>query len=193
MTNRSPRPVLVLGATGYLGGRLVPHLLDQAYRVRAAGRSISKLENRPWVGNARLERVATNVFDRGSLLHACQGCSAAYYLVHSMNPEQKDFARADREAATNMIWAAEQAGLNRIIYLGGLGQEGPNLSKHLRSRAEVGEILRSGGSAVTVLRSAMILGAGSASFEILRYLVERLPVMITPRWGAYRMPADCRA
>jgi uncharacterized protein YbjT (DUF2867 family) len=182
MTNRSPRPVLVLGATGYLGGRLVPHLLDQGYRVRAAGRSISKLENRPWVGNARLERVATNVFDRGSLLQACQGCSAAYYLIHSMDPEQKNFAQADREAATNMIWAAEQAGLERIIYLGGLGQEGPNLSKHLRSRAEVGQILRSGRSSVTVLRSAMILGAGSASFEILRYLVERLPVMITPRW-----------
>ncbi|NIQ96792.1 MAG: DUF2867 domain-containing protein, partial [Desulfuromonadales bacterium] len=110
------------------------------------------------------------------------GCQAVYYLVHSMHPGVKDFADADAEAARNMVASAEAAGVGRLIYLGGLGEEGEDLSHHLQSRREVARILASGKVPVTVLRAAMIIGSGSASFEILRYLVERLPVMVTPRW-----------
>lgn len=176
------KPVLVIGASGYVGARLVPRLLEWGYRVCAAGRSIKKLKDRPWAGHYRVELVEIDVFDRKSVEQACKCCFAAYYLVHSMSPDQKDFAHADREAAMNVAWAAEKAGLKRIIYLGGLGEENSNLSEHLRSRIEVGKILQSGNIPTTILRAAMIIGAGSASFEILRYLVERLPIMITPRW-----------
>lgn len=176
------KPVLVLGATGYVGNRLVPYLLERGHRVRAAARSIERLRNRPFGGNPHVELVAADVFDRDTLKKACEGCSVVYYLVHSMNPNESDFSDADRRAAENMVWAGEKAGIDRIIYLGGLGDESPDLSKHLRSRAEVGNILQSGKVPVTYLRAAMIIGSGSASFEILRYLVDRLPVMITPRW-----------
>jgi uncharacterized protein YbjT (DUF2867 family) len=176
------KPVLVIGASGYVGARLVPRLLERGYHVCAAGRSIKKLKDQPWTGHSRVELMEIDVFDRKSVEQACKGCFAAYYLVHSMSPYQKDFAHADREAATNMAWAAEKAGLKRIIYLGGLGEDNSNLSEHLRSRIEVGKILQSGNIPTTILRAAMIIGAGSASFEILRYLVERLPIMITPRW-----------
>jgi len=120
--------------------------------------------------------------DYTSLEKAAEGCWAAFYLVHSMNPRHKDFATADRNAALNMAKAASRAGLERIIYLGGLGIEGRTLSKHLRSRTEVARILQAGDVPTTFLRAAMILGSGSASFEMMRYLVERLPVLITPRW-----------
>jgi uncharacterized protein YbjT (DUF2867 family) len=175
-------PILVLGASGYVGSRLVPSLITAGYRVRAAGRSLSKLRRRPWSQDANVELVECDVFDIGSLINACKGCTVAYYLIHSMNPKQKNFAEADKRAAKNMVSAAEDSGLERIIYLGGLGQKKTTLSRHLISRIEVGEILQSGRVATTVLRSAMIIGAGSVSFEILRYLVERLPIMITPKW-----------
>ncbi len=182
-TNRpDPRPVAVLGATGYIGARLVPRLVEAGWRVRAIGRNPAKLAGRPWAGNPQVEIMAGDVFDRSALEAALQGCQAAYYLVHSMNPQAADFAAADREAAENMVAAAAAAGVGRIIYLGGLGENAPQLSHHLRSRHEVGEILGHGAVPVTVFRAAMIIGSGSASFEILRYLVERLPVMITPRW-----------
>jgi uncharacterized protein YbjT (DUF2867 family) len=126
--------------------------------------------------------VAADVFDRESLKKACEGCSDVFYLVHSMNPDERDFSDADRRAAENMVREAEHAGMSRIIYLGGLGDESPDLSRHLRSRAEVGNILLSGKVPVTYFRAAMIIGSGSASFEILRYLVDRLPLIITPRW-----------
>lgn len=174
--------VLVTGATGYIGGRLIPELLRRGWRVRAASRSIDKLRARPWAVNAGVELVETDVLSAESLARACTGCFAAYYLVHSMLPGQKDFRDADRRAALNMKETAEKNGLKRILYLGGLGEEGPALSRHLKSRAEVGEILRSGKVPVTILRAAMIIGSGSASFEILRYLVERLPLMVTPKW-----------
>lgn len=176
-------PVAVTGATGYIGGRLVPILLEMGLRVRVLGRSEAKLRCRPWGRHPLLETAKADVMDKESLTKAFAGCSAAYYLVHSMRPGEKDFEKADREAARNMAEAAALAGLRRVIYLGGLGEEdSPSLSKHLRSRAEVARILQAGPVPVTYLRAAIILGAGSASFEILRYLVERLPVMTTPRW-----------
>lgn len=174
--------ILVTGATGYIGGRLIPELLKKGWRVRASSRSIEKLKSRPWAAHPSVELMPMDVFSRESLERACAGCGAAFYLVHSMLPGQKDFQTADREAAENMKAAAEGAGLERLIYLGGLGEDSPDLSKHLKSRAEVGKILRSGRVPVTILRAAMIIGSGSASFEILRYLVERLPLMITPKW-----------
>jgi uncharacterized protein YbjT (DUF2867 family) len=175
-------PVAVLGATGYVGSRLIPRLLDAGYPVRAVARNPDKLRSRSWAGHPRAELVAADVFDRASLTEAVRGCQAVYYLVHSMNPGTRDFAHADRQAAENMAAAAAAGGAQRIIYLGGLGEEGAGLSHHLASRAEVAGILRAGPVPVTVLRAAMIIGSGSASFEILRYLVERLPIIITPRW-----------
>jgi len=175
-------PVLVSGATGYVGGRLVPLLLDSGYRVRVLGRSLSKLESRPWAGHKNIEMAQADFLDYASLEKAAEGCWAAFYLVHSMNPRHKDFATADRNAAQNMAKASSRAGMERIIYLGGLGIEGKTLSKHLRSRTEVARILQTGDVPTTFLRAAMILGSGSASFEMMRYLAERLPVMVTPRW-----------
>ena len=176
------RPVAVLGATGYIGARLVPHLLSAGWRVRAIGRNPAKLAGRPWASSPRVEVVAGDVLDPESLEHSLRGCQAAFYLVHSMNPQTADFAATDRRGAENMVAAAANAGIERIIYLGGLGDDAPQLSHHLRSRHEVGSILKGCTVPVTILRAAMIIGSGSASFEIMRYLVERLPVMITPRW-----------
>jgi len=177
------KPVLVTGSTGYVGGRLVPKLLESGYRVRALGRSIAKLKARPWAKHPLAELAAGDVLDYDSLRKAVEDCRAAFYLVHSMGADPKGFAETDRTAAQNMARAAAEAGLEHIIYLGGLGStEDPLLSKHLRSRHEVAQILQSGPVPVTFLRAAMILGSGSASFEILRYLVDRLPVMLTPRW-----------
>jgi uncharacterized protein YbjT (DUF2867 family) len=176
------KPVLVIGATGYVGIRLVAHLRKEGWRVRAAARSPEKMRGLPWAGDPGVESVRADVFDRETLKKACEGCFAAYYLVHSMGSRHGDFSHADREGAANMVWAAEQGRLDRIIYLGGLGEDEETLSEHLRSRDEVGKILQAGSVPVTVLRAAMIIGSGSASFEILRYLVDRLPVMVTPRW-----------
>jgi uncharacterized protein YbjT (DUF2867 family) len=179
---KRPEPILVVGATGYIGGRLVPRLLESGYRVRALARNPAKLSGRPWAKNPGLEIVRGDVSDPDSLVQAAQGCWAAYYLVHSMHPDVDDFARTDRLAARNMANAAKSAGMERIIYLGGLGEEEESLSHHLHSRAEVAHILRQGPVPVTVFRAAMIIGSGSASFEILRYLVEHLPVIVTPLW-----------
>ncbi len=174
--------VLVLGATGYVGGRLVPRLLDRGHRVVVAGRSPAKLAGRSWASHPDVEAVRADVIDEESLVGALTGCRAAFYLVHSMNPGTRDFAKTDRRAAQNMARAAARAGVGRIIYLGGLGEDGPELSEHLRSRREVARILQSGAVPTTFLRAGVILGSGSASFEVLRYLVDRLPVMVTPRW-----------
>ena len=176
-------PILVTGATGYVGGRLIPALLDAGYRVRAMGRSLEKLGCRPWAQHDRVELVQGDVLDRDSLVKAASGCWVAYYLVHSMIAQKGKFVEADRRAARNMVAAAKATGLERIIYLGGLAEskEG-NLSRHLKSRIEVADILQSGPVPTTDLRTPMILGSGSASFEILRYLVERLPAMTTPKW-----------
>ena len=178
--------VAVLGATGYIGARLVPQLADAGWPVLAVGRNPDKLNGRSWSRKPGVEIACADVFDKSSLQQVLQGCRFAFYLVHSMNPQNPDFAKADRVAAENMASAAELAGVERIIYLAGLGDESADLSHHLQSRREVENILKSGSIPVTVFRAAMIIGSGSASFEILRYLVERLPVMITPRWVSTR-------
>ncbi len=182
MTEQTSAEILVAGASGYIGGRLVPRLLNTGYRVRALARSPDKLGSRPWAGHKNLRIIKGDLLDRDSLAAAMRGCRAAYYLIHSMNPAVSDFARTDRLAAENMARAAAEAGLQQIIYLGGLGDEQSQLSHHLRSRSEVGQVLQAGPVPVTILRAAMIIGSGSASFEILRYLVDRLPVMLTPTW-----------
>ncbi len=178
------RPVLVLGSTGYVGGRLVPMLLERGHAVRAAGRSVEKIRSRPWADNPRVEIVRADMHDAQSLTQAAHGCRAAFYLVHSMSHPSRDFAAQERDAAYNMITAASATGLERIIYLGGLGEDHDDhpLSKHLRSRAEVGRILALGPARVTTLRAAQIIGSGSSSFELVRYLADRLPFMITPAW-----------
>jgi uncharacterized protein YbjT (DUF2867 family) len=142
---------------------------------------MGKLRSRPWSDNPLAELRAADALDEEALVAALRGAEAVYYLVHSMEPKT-DFATVDREAAAGLARAAARAGVRRILYLGGLGAEDSGLSPHLRSRAEVSQILASGSAAVTTLRAAMIIGSGSASFEMLRYLVDRLPVMITPRW-----------
>ena len=174
--------VLVLGASGYIGVQLVTVLLERGYLVRAAGKSPAKLESCSWAKHSRVEIIKTNVLDKQSLQNVCQDCEVVYYLVHSMNPQNKDFTQMDRWAAQNMIEVAGKIGVKRIIYLGGLGEDEKTLSKHLRSRMEVLHILHSGKVPVTSLRAAMIIGKGSISFEILRCLVNRLPVLITPCW-----------
>jgi len=182
MIENDLKPIFVAGATGYIGARLVPRLLEAGYRVRALARAPEKLSTRPWAQHPNLDIVKGDVLDRASLQKALCQCRAAYYLVHSMNPDVSDFAATDRQAAQNMAEAAAAEHLEQIIYLGGLGDEEGQLSHHLQSRTEVGTILRQGSVPVTTLRAAMIIGSGSASFEILRYLVDRLPVMVTPRW-----------
>jgi len=176
------KPVLLTGATGYVGGRLAPRLLEAGYTLRCFVRSPGKLADREWVNDPRVEIVQGDLNEPESIREALRGCGAAYYLVHSMVSAKGDFARRDRDMARHFRDAAAEVGVERIVYLGGLGELGPDLSAHLVSRREVEQELREGDVPVTALRAAMIIGAGSASFEILRYLVERLPVMVTPRW-----------
>ncbi len=179
--------ILLTGATGYVGGRLGPRLLAAGYTLRCPVRSREKLLAREWARGEGVEVIEHDLGDDSResderLLGMLRGCRGAYYLVHSMVSAGDEYARRDREMAERIGRAAGQAGLSRVIYLGGLGEMGGDLSAHLRSRREVEDALASGGVSVTVLRAAMIIGSGSASFEILRYLVERLPVMVTPRW-----------
>lgn len=176
------RLILVAGATGYVGARLVPRLIAAGHRVRAMGRSLEKLRSRPWAGLPGVELVVADVSQPTTLGPALAGVDVVYYLVHAMTREKKEFAEADRAAAQIVAAASASAGVSRIIYLSGLGSDDPKLSAHLRSRAEVGKILQEGTVPVTIFRAAIILGSGSSSFEILRYLADRLPIMITPRW-----------
>jgi uncharacterized protein YbjT (DUF2867 family) len=174
--------VLVTGATGYIGGRLVPALLLAGHDVRCVARLPERLAGRfPGV-----DIVQGDVFDLTSMRAALDGIDVAYYLIHSMAAHDGDFAESDRIAAGIFGDATRDAGVKRIVFLGGLGIDDSSLSHHLRSRHEVGDILRRGGAIVTEFRAAIIVGAGSISFEMIRYLTERLPIMVAPKWVSTR-------
>ena len=171
--------ILLTGASGYIGSRLAPRLRDLGHQVIALARDPGKLAARGW---SPANVVRGDVLDPDTLRAALEGIDVAYYLVHSMTTSGGDFAALDRQGATNFAAAAASAGVRRVIYLGGLGAGGDRLSHHLESRQETGKILRSGPVPVTELRAAIIVGSGSASFEIVRDLARRLPVMVCPRW-----------
>jgi uncharacterized protein YbjT (DUF2867 family) len=179
------KKILLTGATGFIGKRLLYELDARGCRVRCLVRPSETL-TLPAPLNHTPEIVYGDLLDPGSLDGAFDGMDAAYYLVHSMGGrsirQTLAFAEKDRVAARNFIQSADAAGLSRVIYLGGLGDVTDNLSHHLASRQEVGRILQSGRVKTTILRAAVIIGAGGVAFEIVRYLVERLPVMVCPRW-----------
>ncbi len=177
--------ILLTGATGYIGGRLAPLLVATGHRVRCLTRSPEKLADVSWADG--VEVVAGDVLDAGDVRRAAEGVDLIYYLVHSIGSDD-DFADADRRAARNVVEAAAEQGVGRIIYLGGL-QPPPDevASPHLASRAEVGDILLRGPVPAVILQAGVIIGSGSASFEMLRYLTERLPVMVTPKWVESRV------
>ena len=175
--------ILVTGATGYIGGRLVPRLVVAGHDVVCLARNPDRLSGRDW-GAVDVRRG--DVLDRASLDAAFDGIDVAYYLVHSMAEGERGFEERDRIAAKNFGDASGETGLQRIIYLGGLGVHNSDLSSHLASRQQVGDVLRSSGVPVTEFRAAIVVGSGSISFEMIRYLSERLPVMISPRWVTTR-------
>ncbi|WP_411910708.1 SDR family oxidoreductase [Actinotalea sp. M2MS4P-6] len=174
----------VTGVTGYVGGRLVPELLAAGHRVRAIARQPHRLRDRPWAGD--VEIVEADAGDLDAIREGLRGADVAYYLIHSM-AGGKRFEQRDRRLALTFAQAAREAGVRRIVYLGGLHPDTDDLSPHMASRREVGEILLAGGVPTTVLQAAVILGSGSASFEMMRYLTERLPAMTTPRWVENRI------
>jgi uncharacterized protein YbjT (DUF2867 family) len=176
LPHRDPDPSLVTGASGYVGGHLVDELLRRGRTVRALARDPSRASL-----PARVDVRGGDAVSGRGLREALDGCRTAYYLIHSMGPDA-DFARRDREAAVNFGEAVRETGVERVIYLGGLGPTGADASEHLRSRHEVAELLRQRVGEFVYVRAAMIIGRGSASFEMLRHLVRRLPVMLTPRW-----------
>ncbi|MBK7092545.1 MAG: SDR family oxidoreductase [bacterium] len=174
------RCVLVVGSNGYIGSKLVPRLLEQGYRVRCLVRDRNRVAAHAWSGS--VEVMEGDVLDASSLNFAFQHVSTTYYLVHSMTNPAGDFDELDRQAARNVGDVAKRFGVDRIIYLGGLGKRRQEQSLHLRSRHEVGDILRASGIPVTEFRAAVVVGAGSLSFEMIHHLANRLPVMICPRW-----------
>jgi uncharacterized protein YbjT (DUF2867 family) len=171
--------VLVLGATGYVGGRLIPELLAAGHQVRCAARTPAKLDGRPW--RDQVEVVRADVTDRTAMDAACVGIDAVMVLVHAMDGAP-DFEAREALGAETVRDAAATAGVSRIVYLGGLGSESDTLSAHLRSRQRVGRLLAEGPVPVTELRAGVVIGSGSVSFEMLRHLTEVLPIMTTPRW-----------
>ncbi|GAC1447465.1 MAG: hypothetical protein NVSMB9_29650 [Isosphaeraceae bacterium] len=173
--------VLLTGGSGYVGGRLIPRLERQGVKLRCLARSPERLRSR---AEAATEVVKGDVLDPPSLDRALQDVHTAYYLVHLMSgPGSKNFEREDRQAALNFANAARRAGVRRIIYLGGLGDDSlPDLSPHLRSRHEVGKILRASGVETIEFRASVVVGAGSLSFDLMKSLTDRLPVMLCPRW-----------
>jgi len=171
--------IAVTGSTGYVGGRLVPRLLEAGYRVRCVTRSRESLSNRSW--STDVEIVEADLQNKEQTMRALSGTDRAFYLVHSMTAE-RNFAEAEDTMASVFSDAADANSLHQVIYLGGLGEDNLEKSLHLQSRHNVGKILASGSTPVTELRAAVIIGSGSASFEMLRSLVEVLPVMVVPRW-----------
>jgi uncharacterized protein YbjT (DUF2867 family) len=171
--------ILVTGVTGYIGGRLVPRLLEAGYRVRVLARDARRLQDRPWL--EQVDVSEGDVLKPETLINAMQGVSAAYYLIHSMM-DTSDFHERDLTAAQSFGQVAKKSGVKRILYLGGLGVPDSGLSLHLISRQQTGDVLRQSGVSVTEFRAAIIVGSGSVSFEMIRYLTERLPVMICPKW-----------
>ena len=181
------RPVLVLGATGYVGGRLLPLLLERGWKVRAAGRSDRKIQARPWGNHPNLEIVVADALDTAALTEAMRGCRAVFYLIQSIRPGEHDFATLDRRIAYSTVHAAREAGVEWILYFTGLGNPA-HLSDQLRSRYEVGEILALGGAKVTQLRAPLVLGSGGASFEMIKAFCGYLRIMFAPQW----MDAKCQ-
>ena len=176
---------LVTGSTGYIGGRLVPELLAAGHTVRAMARHPERLRDLPWYPD--VETVQADALDAASLERALEDVDVAYYLIHAMTGSG-DFADRDRRSARAFAAAAERAGVQRVVYLGGIvDHSDEELSPHLRSRAEVGQILLDSSVPTVALQAGVIIGSGSASFEMLRYLTERLPAMVTPRWVRSRM------
>lgn len=175
------KPVLVLGATGYVGGRLVPLLLEKGWKVRAVGRSERKIQGRSWGNHPNLEIVVADALDTEALTAAMDGCIAVFFLVHSVRPGENDFATVDRRIAHSAVNAARRAKMDWFIYFSGLGNP-LHLSAQLHSRYEVGEILTLGGAKVTQLRAPLVLGSGGASFEMIRAFCGHLRVMFAPRW-----------
>jgi len=171
--------ILVLGATGYVGGRLVPRLIQHGHKVRCLVRDRGKTLDRHWEGVGIFEG---DVLKAETLPEAFAGVDIIYYLVHSMGSGEKDFEQLDRIAAKNVTDTASRSGVRQIIYLGGLGRREEGQSKHLRSRHEVADLLREGDVPVTEFRAAVVIGSGSASFEMIHHLANRLPMMICPRW-----------
>jgi uncharacterized protein YbjT (DUF2867 family) len=201
----TPRRALVIGATGYIGGRLVPRLLEAGYDVRVLARDASRVASLPW--GSRVDTVEGDATDASAVARGMEGVDVLYYLVHSM-AAGKGFADADLRAAQVVSGAAAEAGVSRLVYLGGLHPEGVELSPHLRSRVEVGETFLASGVPTLVLQAGVVIGSGSASFEMVRHLTEVLPYMPAPKWvrnriqpisvrdvlhyllGAARVPAD---
>jgi uncharacterized protein YbjT (DUF2867 family) len=170
---------LVTGATGYIGTRLVSRLLDEGHQVRALARNPTKLADVPWRGQAEVARG--DLGDVDSLISAFDGMDVVYYLVHSMGTS-KDFGAEEDRAARNVVTAARRCGVRRLVYLSGLHPENGQLSPHLESRRAVGEALIDSGIETVVLQAGVVIGSGSASFEMIRHLTDRLPVMTTPKW-----------
>jgi uncharacterized protein YbjT (DUF2867 family) len=170
---------LVTGATGYIGGLLVPALLDRGHAVRALARTPDKLSGKPW--RDHVEVAQGDLTDPESLATAFGDVDVVYYLVHSMGTSD-DFVSEEAQSAHNVVDAAKRAGVRRIVYLSGLHPEGVELSRHLASRTEVGEILIDSEVETLVLQAGIVIGSGSASFEMIRHLTDRLPIMTTPKW-----------
>lgn len=180
----SLRNILVTGGTGYIGGRLVPRLLEAGYQVRTFVRDAGRLAGRPWAD--QVDIIEGNVLEPADLPPAMAGIDAAYYLIHNMT-ERRGYREQELKAARNFAAAAKNAGVKRIIYLGALGDPESDLAPHLASRQKTGQVLAESGVPVTEFRAAIIVGSGSISFEMIRYLTEKLPIMICPRWVYQRV------